>query len=247
MAINETKSDFNVCKYEQTEKGRQKGQTLKQTWFAGSHSDIGGGYEKHDLSDLTLTWMASNIEDMLSLDTHYLATRPSPVASYGRQPPHNSVEGAHILAHKKQRCLPAFTDDVTHETIHPSVLEQESIQPKELQVLVEKNPRLIAKLALLEEELKVNWPFDPAKVPKLSYVHNGTELNGSLSASQQGEDGQGRMGRALQKGKVIGNRMLQMVVAPESTHAQPQSDGDRLARLAEESHMGPILKEIGSQ
>ncbi|KAI5996611.1 hypothetical protein F5J12DRAFT_907046 [Pisolithus orientalis] len=28
-----------------------------QVWFPGSHCDVGGGYEKHDLSDLALFWM----------------------------------------------------------------------------------------------------------------------------------------------------------------------------------------------
>ena len=33
-------------------------QTLKQVWFPGIHSDIGGGYKESDLSDISLNWMA---------------------------------------------------------------------------------------------------------------------------------------------------------------------------------------------
>jgi uncharacterized protein (DUF2235 family) len=32
-------------------------QTMKQVWFCGMHTDVGGGYKEHDLSDIALTWM----------------------------------------------------------------------------------------------------------------------------------------------------------------------------------------------
>jgi uncharacterized protein (DUF2235 family) len=35
------------------------GQVLDQVWFAGVHSDVGGGYPETDLSDITLRWMLS--------------------------------------------------------------------------------------------------------------------------------------------------------------------------------------------
>jgi len=33
------------------------GQKVKQVWFCGMHTDVGGGYEKEDLSDIPLKWM----------------------------------------------------------------------------------------------------------------------------------------------------------------------------------------------
>ncbi|MFD0555204.1 phospholipase effector Tle1 domain-containing protein [Streptomyces rectiviolaceus] len=35
----------------------EKGQELKQVWFAGVHTDVGGGYPEKGLSDITLLWM----------------------------------------------------------------------------------------------------------------------------------------------------------------------------------------------
>ena len=29
-----------------------------QVWFAGAHSDVGGGYERHETADISLFWMA---------------------------------------------------------------------------------------------------------------------------------------------------------------------------------------------
>jgi len=32
-------------------------QSIKQVWFCGMHTDVGGGYPEHDLSDIPLIWM----------------------------------------------------------------------------------------------------------------------------------------------------------------------------------------------
>jgi len=32
-------------------------QSIKQVWFCGMHTDVGGGYNEQDLSDIPLTWM----------------------------------------------------------------------------------------------------------------------------------------------------------------------------------------------
>lgn len=48
---------------------------LKQCWFPGSHSNIGGGYEDASESLLTLAWMVSQLEDngkILSFNPDYL-------------------------------------------------------------------------------------------------------------------------------------------------------------------------------
>lgn len=34
-------------------------QVVEQVWFTGVHSDVGGGYQKHGLSDISLAWMAN--------------------------------------------------------------------------------------------------------------------------------------------------------------------------------------------
>ncbi|KUJ22057.1 uncharacterized protein LY89DRAFT_681395 [Mollisia scopiformis] len=48
---------------------------LKQCWFPGSHSNIGGGYPDASASVLSLAWMVSQLEDngkILSFDPKYL-------------------------------------------------------------------------------------------------------------------------------------------------------------------------------
>ncbi|KDQ63600.1 hypothetical protein JAAARDRAFT_29622 [Jaapia argillacea MUCL 33604] len=183
LALNETRKDFNCAKFYQTPNGRRKGQVLKQCWFAGSHADIGGGWEAHDLADLTLTWMVSNVGDMLSIDYKYLFTLPDPYKPWGNLPPHNPLSGIYTVAETIQRTIPTSTDDVTHETIHPSVLQQDSINAT-LQDNITNNPALVVPLAPLEEELRTRWPYRPGrKIPDES-THNVPKISGQSSAPQ---------------------------------------------------------------
>ncbi|KAH9944322.1 uncharacterized protein BXZ73DRAFT_96809 [Epithele typhae] len=156
MAINEDREDFSVAKFEQTEGGRRKGQTLKQCWFSGSHCDIGGGYEEHDLSDVTLNWMVAEIQDALSIDFSYLSSLPTPTAPWGALPFHPPLVGIYSYAKTKERPLPTVTDDVTHEVIHPSVLEQPSPELQLKQHLME-NPDLVHQLLPWEANVRVAW------------------------------------------------------------------------------------------
>ncbi|KAJ8514702.1 hypothetical protein ONZ45_g7784 [Pleurotus djamor] len=160
LALNEPRADFDCARFEQKPEGRAKGQILQQCWFTGCHSDIGGGYDEHDLADITLIWMAAQVGDMLALDSKYLAARIDPVAPWGMQSPHDPMTGVFMLAHTIQRQLPEGINDVTREVIHSSVLEQSSLYPS-VRSLIEKVPELISPLFPLEEEMKVNWPYKP--------------------------------------------------------------------------------------
>lgn len=62
VAIDETRRLFEPTLFEQGPAGLQGGQVLEQSWFAGVHSNVGGGYEGAGLSDITLHWMAMRAE-----------------------------------------------------------------------------------------------------------------------------------------------------------------------------------------
>jgi uncharacterized protein (DUF2235 family) len=54
LAINEYRRWFTPILYDGV---RGEGQRLEQVWFAGAHSDVGGGYHSAGLSDIALDWM----------------------------------------------------------------------------------------------------------------------------------------------------------------------------------------------
>ena len=51
------------------------GQAVEQVWFAGAHSNVGGGYADPVLSDQAFLWMIDKAKDLLDYDEDYLARR----------------------------------------------------------------------------------------------------------------------------------------------------------------------------
>ena len=58
LALDEHRADFAPTLWTR-KPDAPPAQTLIQTWFAGAHSNVGGGYAEHGLSDVALAWMAS--------------------------------------------------------------------------------------------------------------------------------------------------------------------------------------------
>jgi uncharacterized protein (DUF2235 family) len=60
LAIDEKRRPFEPTLWQQQPDA--VGQRLEQVWFAGVHSDVGGGYPEGELADITLLWMVSRAE-----------------------------------------------------------------------------------------------------------------------------------------------------------------------------------------
>lgn len=54
LAIDERRGPFAPTLWSYKPK---EGQTVEQSWFIGAHSDVGGGYPRFGLADITLQWM----------------------------------------------------------------------------------------------------------------------------------------------------------------------------------------------
>ncbi|KAH9950393.1 hypothetical protein B0H21DRAFT_723255 [Amylocystis lapponica] len=216
LALNEKRKDFDCSKFHQTPSGLQKGQILRQV---RSHADIGGGYKEHDLSDLSLTWMAANIGDILSLDINYIATLRI-----------RSITGIFSIATTIQRKLPTNTNNVTHETIHPSVLMQQSLIPA-LADDLRAHPGVVGSLLPLEIELKANWPYVPGK---------------GVTAAQTLQD---PLARIVTKDNLVNQAVKDIkpdnhnhADAPHGAHFAAQKRW--LHRHSEETSMGSLVKEL---
>lgn len=71
LAIDETRKAFEPAVWKQQVDAI--GQKLEQVWFAGVHSDIGGGYDDTGLSDIAFLWMKERAEACgLSFDDDYI-------------------------------------------------------------------------------------------------------------------------------------------------------------------------------
>lgn len=81
LALHELRTDFQPVLWE----GFANGQSLEQKWFAGAHSDVGGGYYRGTtLSDIALAWIKrAAIECGLKTQTPALALKSSRVDKAG--------------------------------------------------------------------------------------------------------------------------------------------------------------------
>lgn len=66
LALDETRLKFEPTLWEapdQAGETRTQDERVKQVWFEGAHSDVGGGYRETGLSDTALLWMAREAHD----------------------------------------------------------------------------------------------------------------------------------------------------------------------------------------
>jgi uncharacterized protein (DUF2235 family) len=79
LALDENRAAMAPVLWDETEADRAASR-IKQVWFPGVHSDVGGGYPECELSDLSLEWMvgeATSIPEPLLVDRARLDLRGS--------------------------------------------------------------------------------------------------------------------------------------------------------------------------
>jgi hypothetical protein len=82
MAIDERRRAFSPTTWV-IRKGRSADRkNVQQVWFAGAHSNVGGGYGQTGLADLALIWMIARVSDLTNLkfDQDYIAANFWPCA-----------------------------------------------------------------------------------------------------------------------------------------------------------------------
>jgi uncharacterized protein (DUF2235 family) len=73
LAIDERRWQFRPTLW--TQHPEAKDQVLEQAWFAGVHSNVGGGYKDTGLSDVAFVWMKQKAEQCgLGLDSAWIAS-----------------------------------------------------------------------------------------------------------------------------------------------------------------------------
>ncbi|MES2685295.1 MAG: DUF2235 domain-containing protein [Pseudomonadota bacterium] len=103
---------------------------LREVWFAGAHSDVGGGYADARMSGVSLNWM---IEEMRNAKMKLLPRKAKvPEDPYGTS--HNPEGGAFSpIYHSINRDLLAYVRSdaslVNHLCVHPSVFKRRQFVP----------------------------------------------------------------------------------------------------------------------
>ncbi len=84
LAIDETRMKFAPSFWEGSVGAPTQDERVKQVWFEGAHSDVGGGYRATGLSDTSLLWMvreahAAGLVFDVPLLTHYVGSGSDPL------------------------------------------------------------------------------------------------------------------------------------------------------------------------
>jgi uncharacterized protein (DUF2235 family) len=125
------------------------GQTLRQVWFAGAHSDIGGGYPEQGLSDLALDWMMDSAKTA-GLEVDDDVRRTLGTAPNYKQDVHISLKGAQVVLGAADRQVGAtkFKSEYFHRSLVERWRDRPDYRPKPLQ------PHAARLNALAKETLK---------------------------------------------------------------------------------------------
>jgi hypothetical protein len=76
VAVDEHRRPF-VPTFWTIPKGQQPKGHVEQTWFAGAHCNVGGGYADSGLSDEALVWMVARVQALTELEFDRDAVRSS--------------------------------------------------------------------------------------------------------------------------------------------------------------------------
>ena len=105
---------------------------LRQCWFPGVHTNVGGGYPDQEIADMTLAWMVARTRHLLDWDTAYVRSAGAAGAgewAAGRI--YNSRRGIMRLAGTQPRTPGAYAaaGEDTGECVHVSVRVRRQLLP----------------------------------------------------------------------------------------------------------------------
>ncbi len=93
-------------------------QDVKQVWFIGMHTDVGGGYKEQQLSDIALDWMFDEAKSfgLLPYANHKVRTSASALGKM-----HDSREK---LGHLYRKAVRQLDDQIQEVLVHSTVQER---------------------------------------------------------------------------------------------------------------------------
>ena len=79
LALDERRFSFQPTLWEKPEDNTT---TLRQVWFPGAHSNIGGGYDDQQIATISLAWMVAQCQSFLDFDLDYIIDQWEGVEEY---------------------------------------------------------------------------------------------------------------------------------------------------------------------
>jgi uncharacterized protein (DUF2235 family) len=120
IALDEMRGSFQATLWTKVKPGHD----VKQVWFPGVHSDVGGGYRETGLSDGALKWM---IEEAATQGLGFNAAMTKQIAPDFRAQLHNSLDGVFKFLPSVPRSAPPLHAAGTR--LHSSLVERRQSPP----------------------------------------------------------------------------------------------------------------------
>jgi len=138
LAIDEQRKPFRPSIWPSA----AQGQRMEQVWFSGVHTNIGGGYEKGGLSNITLHWMKDRAKECdLEFDEPFLEFYKPWFGDELRK----SMTMFYRMMGKHRRPIGKMTDG--NESVHQSVLDlrnhDATYRPKNLEEYLKNHQELL--------------------------------------------------------------------------------------------------------
>ncbi|KAL9616599.1 MAG: hypothetical protein Q9160_008544 [Pyrenula sp. 1 TL-2023] len=109
LALNESRKDFRPVLWPEASSSTKC--NIRQCWFLGSHSDVGGGYEDTGLANMTLIWMMGQLRAHTNLG---ISDQSLKQLLYPANLSHNKVE--HFTVHDHVSLLQAYQHSEMHDS-----------------------------------------------------------------------------------------------------------------------------------
>jgi len=132
LAIDERRQPFLPSIWRKN--SNRTDQDVRQVWFAGVHSDIGGGYSDHGAADVSLLWMVQQVHPLLDLDIERLTHEmQEPSRNQNHPTLHDSFGWTYRLAGDGRRnwqseLIKTPETQYVHESVHERIKDDRTYQ-----------------------------------------------------------------------------------------------------------------------
>lgn len=124
LSLDDERTTFHPIRFDQSEETEQqrKDGRIKEVWFAGVHSDVGGGYPDGNLSYVPLVWMAGQLEADLRFQPGRIDSFVAYQSALG--PAHDSRSGTAVLYRYSPRHISGEDKFGGPPIVHHSVVQR---------------------------------------------------------------------------------------------------------------------------
>ncbi len=124
VAIDEKRASFSPTLWS----GVKNGNRVKQLWFPGVHSNVGGGYIDTGLSDIALKWM---VDEAAATGLMFREEMVKQIKPYTLGIIYDSMSGIFKHLRASPRSIPAVVKKNVGKVLHESAIERQKTPPIE--------------------------------------------------------------------------------------------------------------------